>query len=72
MKNNQTEKVYKQSEEIYTGQVKYNGDYFFAGEEVEGNIVQVDNVILMNVEEFDDWGYIVRSNTVEVINVELK
>jgi len=72
MKNNQTEKIYKQSEEIYTGQVKCNGDYFFAGEEVEGNIVQVDNVILMNVEEFDDWGYIVRSNTVEVINVELK
>ena len=59
-------------EKIYTGQVKYNGDYFFAGEEVEGTITRVNEVTLMNVEEFDDWGYIVRSNTVEVVNVKLK
>ena len=51
---------------IYKGEVMFNGNYYFAGEKIEGTLEIINGHTYLNTQELDYLGNVIREGCVRV------
>jgi hypothetical protein len=51
---------------IYTGEVMFNGNYYFAGEKIKGTLEIINGHTYLNTQELDSLGNVIREGCIRV------